>query len=259
MVIIALLSTIVSQTFRVIPASADPRSITLILMNHRSHWESVWAATDGNDTSWYQREAHTCTELVRRVTAPSDKIAVVGAGTSTLITELLVAGYRTITAVDISQAALDRLSTKLGDDAAHVQLIRADVCTVKIPNLVDLWHDRATFHFLTDSTDQSNYAETVTAAVRPGGHMIIAAFGDNGPDQCSGLPVSRHSRDSLDSVFGSGFELIDSFESTHITPWGTTQQFTHALMRSRLTGPEITDTIPRNFPETLAHASLSRN
>ena len=221
-------------------------------MNHRWHWESVWAATDGNDTSWYQRQAHTCTELVRRVTSPSDNIAVVGAGTSTLITELLAAGYRTITAVDISQTALDRLSTKLGDDAAHVQFIRADVRTVKIPKLIDLWHDRATFHFLTDSTDQSAYARTAAAAVRPGGHLVIAAFAEDGPEQCSGLPVSRHSRNSLDSVFGSRFELIDSFENTHLTPWGTTQRFTHALMRSRLTEPGLQVAVPRNFSETLA-------
>ena len=169
---------------------------------------------------------------MRRVTAPAESIATIGAGTSTLISELLAAGYRSITAVDISQTALARLGANLGDDSAHVRFIRADARSVLFPTAIDVWHDRATFLFLTDGADQAAYVRAVAAAVRPGGHLVIATFAERGPEQCSGLPVARHSAGSLESVFGSGFDLIESFEREHLTPWGATQWFTHAVMRS---------------------------
>ncbi len=150
-----------------------------------------------------------------------------------MISELLEGRYRSITAVDISQTALDRLRTSLGDDAAEVRFIRADARSVRFPTPIDLWHDRATFHFFTDRNDQCAYARTVMAAVRPGGHVVISTFAERGPDQCSGLPVARHSAASLESVFGAGFEFIESFEREHLTPWGAAQFFLHAVMRSR--------------------------
>jgi SAM-dependent methyltransferase len=171
--------------------------------------------------------------MVRRVTAPSDPVAVVGCGSSRLIEELVADGYSNIVAVDIAQSAIDQLSAILGDRSDGVTFRRADVRTLQLPHPVALWHDRATFHFLTDDADQTAYAITAARAVRLGGHLVLAEFAADGPTSCSGLPVARHSAASLQSVFSDGFELIESFERDHITPAGAVQRFVHALMIRR--------------------------
>lgn len=200
----------------------------------REHWEAVWTrvATDG--VSWYQETAEPCLTQVCELTATGDHIAVVGAGASTLVQELVEKGYTNVEAIDISSKALDRLSEALGDaGSGSVTLRQADVRTVQFEETLDLWHDRATFHFLTDPDDRRRYAEQVANAVRPGGHLVIAAFGPEGPEMCSGLPVHRNSSDELAATFGPAFDLVDAFERVHHTPSGATQQFLHAVLQRR--------------------------
>ncbi len=167
------------------------------------------------------------------MSVPSESLVLIGAGTTALVDELIDAGYTAIRAFDISRAALDRLRTKLGERAQHVEFIRADARTVRFPTQIDLWHDRATFHFLTDPIDQVEYVRSVVAALRPGGHVVLATFASDGPEQCSGLAVARHSPASLELLFGEKFELIESFERDHLTPGGSPQRFLHAVLRSR--------------------------
>ena len=135
--------------------------------------------------------------MVRRVTVRSDPVAVVGCGSSTLIGELVDDDYTAIIAVDIAQSALDQLRIDLGDRAESVTLIRAESRTVRLPRTVTLWHDRATFHFLTDDADQKAYAVTAACSVCAGGYLVLAEFAAGGPTSCSGLTVARHSATSL--------------------------------------------------------------
>ena len=177
--------------------------------------------------------------MVRRVTVPSDPVAVVGCGSSRLIRELVDDGYTAIIAVDIAQSAIDQLRASLGDGAERVTLIRADARTVRLPRTVTLWHDRATFHFLTDDADQTAYAVSAARSVSLGGYLVLAEFAADGPTSCSGLTVARHSVASLQSVFSVGFELIESFERDHITPSGAVQRVVHALLIRRDVGSVV--------------------
>ena len=167
------------------------------------------------------------------MTVPSDPLAFIGSGSSTLVKELVEFGYTAIIAVDIAQAALDQLSASLGEQAANVTLLRADARTVQLPHTVKLWHDRATFHFLTDETDQMAYAMTAARSVAADGYLVMAEFAPDGPTSCSGLPVARHSAASLQLIFADGFELTESFEQDHIAPSGAVQRFVHAVMIRR--------------------------
>ena len=156
-----------------------------------------------------------------------------GAGASALVFDLVQRGYQSIDAVDLSAAALDQLAARLGNEADKVRYVCADVREVRFDGPIDVWHDRATFHFLTSPDDQAMYVQRVREAVPAGGHVVLATFSEAGPEQCSGLPVARHSVAGLCDVFGDSFELIDSFECEHTTPWGAPQAFTHALLRLR--------------------------
>lgn len=154
---------------------------------------------------------------------------MIGAGESPLVDELSSAGYDVV-AVDISAAAIEALRSRVGD-SAHVEFVVADVRDLLLADAVDAWHDRAVFHFLVDAADQSAYVATARGALAVGGHVVIATFAPDGPESCSGLPVARHDAASLTECFGAGFELIESFEVDHATPWGSTQRFTHAVLR----------------------------
>jgi SAM-dependent methyltransferase len=165
------------------------------------------------------------------VSTPSERIAVIGAGVSALIVDLVGRGYRSIEAVDISATALGRLRTRLGEHADAVRFVHGDVCNFVVDEPIDVWHDRATFHFLTEPEEQAAYGRRASAALRTGGQLIVAVFAANGPEQCSGLPVACHDVASLESCFETGFRLIESFQYDHCTPWGVTQPFTYALFR----------------------------
>jgi SAM-dependent methyltransferase len=169
--------------------------------------------------------------LVRRVTVPSDRVALIGVGASSLVLDLVECGYRSIDAVDLSANALAQLKNRLGKSVAGVRFVASDVRDVHFDGQVDLWHDRATLHFLTEYLDQARYAARAAEAVRKGGHLIVATFGADGPEQCSGLPVTRHTAESLRQVFAESFALQDSFDVVHTTPWGSTQAFTYAVLQ----------------------------
>ncbi len=166
------------------------------------------------------------------MSTPSDPVATVGAGTSALVASLLAAEYLSITAVDISRAAIVRLRQQLGE-TDRVTYVQADARDVRLLPRAAVWHDRATFHFLTSDADRLAYAHAAAASIRPNGHMVVATFAATGPERCSGLPVERHSPESLVSVFGFGFDLVRSFERDHTTPTGSTQRFLHAVLRAR--------------------------
>ncbi len=182
---------------------------------------------------------------MRRVTAPlisptwRPRVLTVGAGASPLAGALLQSGHDVI-AVDIARAALDALEDSLDESLAslatdHLSLVVADVrslrCDGQVVEPVDVWHDRAVFHFLVEATDQTAYADAAAATVSSGGHLVIATFAPSGPTSCSGLPVARHDAASLSAAFAPAFELVDSFEADHHTPWGASQRFTHAVLR----------------------------
>ena len=159
---------------------------------------------------------------------PSETIAVIGAGTSALIDELLADGHRVI-ANDISATPLALLRARVGEHDGLVTLT-GDARTVAFAEPISAWHDRATFHFLTTAVDRAAYAAAAARAVGRSGHVVLSAFARGGPTQCSGLVVHQHDEASIADVFAPAFNLIESFETDHTTPSGAIQRFTHAVL-----------------------------
>jgi len=155
----------------------------------------------------------------------------VGGGASSLVDRLLDRGFERVTVVDLAEPSLHAARTRLGPRADRVSWLRADARTLRLPRPVDLWHDRAVFHFLTEPADQDAYVSSLGAAVRPGGHVVIATFGPQGPQKCSGLAVERYDAEKLSRRLGPGFALLRSLEKVHTTPGGAAQQFTYCLFR----------------------------
>jgi SAM-dependent methyltransferase len=199
----------------------------------KDHWEGVYRAKAPTEVSWYQPEARLSLELIRRV-APDLEAPVVdvGGGASTLVDGLVGAGYRAVTVLDLAPTALSLARQRLGSVAARVTWIESDVLTASPPpEGYAVWHDRAVFHFLTDPRDRARYVAQTQRAVRPGGYVIVASFGPDGPLRCSGLPVQRYSPGTMHAEFGAGFRLLDSVREDHHTPAGVTQAFVYCLCK----------------------------
>lgn len=144
---------------------------------------------------------------------------------------LIDEGFEAITVLDLSEKALTTSKARLGARGAHVQWVVADITTWEPPQSYDVWHDRAALHFLTDPKDRAAYAERVSRAVRPGGHVIIGTFALDGPERCSGLPIVRYDAASLSKILGPSFELIESKRHEHHTPAGAIQRFQFSRFR----------------------------
>jgi SAM-dependent methyltransferase len=140
-------------------------------------------------------------------------------------------GYSDITVVDLSEGALEKVRERLGDRASGVAFRQGDARGLKLDRPVDLWHDRAVFHFLTAEEDRVAYLESLRQALRPGGHAVFATFALDGPEKCSGLPVRRYSAETLARTLGDDYQLVRSRDRTHVTPTNKEQRFTYAVFQ----------------------------
>ena len=202
-------------------------------MDPKSHWETIYRTKDVHEVSWFQDEARRSRDLITRVCPDRGApIIDVGAGASVLVDNLLAAGYRDLSVLDVSEAALEISRYRLGPDSAQVKWMRADVLRAQLDEgAYAVWHDRAVFHFLTDAADRAAYVEQVRRAVKPGGYVLVATFAEDGPEYCSGLPVVRYSAEGLHSEFGADFQLVRSEHEDHHTPAGAEQSFIYCLCR----------------------------
>jgi SAM-dependent methyltransferase len=197
----------------------------------KTHWDTIHA-TKGDAVSWFQP---TSTESARMILAcglPSGAAVLdVGAGASVLVEELLALGFQP-TLLDIAETAFERVRERLGVRAAEVGFIVGDITATALPEAAfDLWHDRAVFHFLTESAQRLAYLEALRRALKPGGFVVLAGFAPDGPEKCSGLSVCRYDAEGFAAQLGEDFELMESTRELHPTPFGSTQAFQYTRFR----------------------------
>lgn len=191
---------------------------------YKNHWENVYETKNSNEVSWKQEIPETSLELIQNAAADkTSKIIDIGGGDGTLIDFLLERGFESLSILDISSKALQKAKKRLGSKAEHVQFITSDIREFETEATYEIWHDRATFHFLTEENDIKKYVDIVKNAVSH--TMIIGAFSFEGPQKCSGLPIVQYDAERLQNVFLEDFELIRSFKQNHITPFNTVQNF----------------------------------
>lgn len=193
----------------------------------RRHWDEVYTRHRNELASWHQDEPVLSLRLLEAAgLEPTTRVIDIGGGDSRLVDALVTRRLTHITVLDVSAAALARARARLGSAASHVTWIEADVTDAAWHgDPVDIWHDRAVFHFLTEPDDRARYVARAREMIVSGGALVIGTFGLDGPSQCSGLPVSRYSAEMLAAVFGSAFTLIEQTHEWHHTPTGASQSF----------------------------------
>jgi SAM-dependent methyltransferase len=201
----------------------------------KDHWEAVYATTrDEADVSWFQDSPVPSLELIEQARPDKDAAIIdIGGGASRLADGLLERGFRRITVLDISAAALDLAALRLGRRASEIQWIVDDVTAWEPMQRFDIWHDRGAFNFLVEPADRAAYVARLKQALVPGGVAIIGSFAADGPDTCSGLPVYRYDAAGLAKELGEDFVLLDSRPHDHATPGNAHQRFQFSMFRRR--------------------------
>lgn len=144
---------------------------------------------------------------------------------------LVSRGLRCITVLDVSAAALARARSRLGAGQQAVTWIEADVTGDWPVPAVDIWHDRALFHFLTEERDRARYRDLLESALAPDALVVVGTFAADGPEQCSGLPTARYGPEELAAALGSGLRVVAQRREEHVTPAGGVQPFTWLALR----------------------------
>lgn len=195
-------------------------------MERKEHWDNVFSTKQEKEVSWYQESPDTSLYFVAKLKIPKDaKIIDIGGGDSYLIDNLLELGYTNLTLLDISSKAIERIKNRLGVNAAKVTFIVSDVLEFKPDSTFDFWHDRASFHFLTEKKQIAIYAKLVASAVTKNGNFVLGTFSENGPKKCSGLEITQYDELKLKGLFEKDFDLLESFTLDHQTPFDTVQNF----------------------------------
>lgn len=196
-------------------------------MNQKDHWEQVYSTKLTQKLGWYEPHLQTSLSWIKGMNlAAGAPIIDVGGGASTLVDDLLEAGYRSVTVLDISEKAVSIVKARLGKRAELATWLEGDITLVDLPiHYFELWHDRAVFHFLTEQKQQRKYRENLLKALKPGGHLIVGTFALEAPAKCSGLPVQRYSPEQLENTLGGEFELKHHHKELHLTPGGVEQMY----------------------------------
>ena len=202
----------------------------------KDHWEKVYSDKVSTEVSWYQQHPQQSLELIKATGVDtSARIIDIGGGASTLVDFLLDAGYQNLSVLDISHTAIEQAKSRLDQyangRADSVVWLEQDITRFAAEKPFDIWHDRAVFHFLTSEDDRSKYVNVMAGALKQGAHVIIATFGLDGPEKCSGLDVKRYSPETMSVVLGDSFQLVETREEQHITPGAGRQSFIYCRFK----------------------------
>ena len=204
-------------------------------MQRKEHWERVYTTKGEQDVSWFESLPAISIQMLEATGLTRETCVLdVGGGDSRLVDHLAARGMDCLAVLDVSGAALRRARSRLGDAAAVPVWIESDVTGDWSLKPMDIWHDRAVFHFLTEAEDRARYRGHLQDTLRVHGTAIVATFGLDGPEQCSGLPVLRYSPESLAAELGDEFRLVEVRTYQHRTPWGTIQPFIYARFTREL-------------------------
>lgn len=190
----------------------------------KEHWETIYQNKQPNEVSWTQEVPKMSLQFIHELNLPkSSSIIDIGGGESKLVDFLLDDGYTNITVLDISANAIERAKKRLGEKADRVKWIVSDILEFTPSENYDIWHDRATFHFLTNEKDIQKYVSLVSKYVNK--HLVIGTFSTEGPLKCSGLEITQYDEGSMEEKFSSHFKRLPCIKEEHITPFNTMQNF----------------------------------
>jgi SAM-dependent methyltransferase len=191
------------------------------------HWDDRYEAIGATSVSWFEETPEVSLRLLDDLGVTArDSVIDVGGGASRLVDHLVERGHRELAVLDVSAIALREARDRLGDPP-DVEWIENDLLVWEPTRRWSVWHDRAVLHFLVDDDHRSRYVDLLRRTLEPGGAFVIGVFAEDGPTECSGLPVRRSTAAELVDLVGDvgDVEIVAELRHVHHTPGGTDQPF----------------------------------
>lgn len=203
----------------------------------RGHWNKIYAKTPSEQLGWYEKESRISIQLIEKSQLSHDAVQFhAGAGSSTLLPLLCENGFKHFVINDISDQAIKEMKKCMAGCKAEQVYLCHDLTDENIrehiPD-VDLWYDRAVFHFFTHDKDVRVYFDTIQEKVKSGGYVILAAFHKSTVSKCSGLNVRRYDADEIAKNMGDSFEILYSGLEKYTQPSGGERIFVYTLFRKK--------------------------
>ncbi len=202
------------------------------MTTRNEHWNRIFSATADSELGWYESDTSQTLKFLSLIPkSETTTIFLPGAGTSVLVDELIVRGYKLILN-DISDEALNKLKSRIGTND-RLTWLHYDI-SKPLSNATpqaDIWIDRAVLHFLLEESDIEGYFANLNTATRSGGHALLAEFSTTGATKCAGLEIHRYSVEEMTDRLGKDFELIKSENYTYMNPVGDPRPYIYALYR----------------------------
>ncbi|WP_300436241.1 class I SAM-dependent methyltransferase [Christiangramia sp.] len=200
----------------------------------KSHWEKIYKDKKFEETSWFQEKPEVSINIIQSLGLSKNAPVIdIGGGDSYLIDHLLELGYENISLLDISGTAIEKAKNRLGEKAEKVNWLVGDVTKFDFRGEFEVWHDRAAFHFLTESSQIEDYISNLKDVLKSGGYFILGTFSENGPDKCSGIKIKKYSSKKMQQLFEKDFDIVRLENLDHTTPWNSVQNFTFGLFRKK--------------------------
>ena len=204
------------------------------MTDKKAHWENVFATKAETEVSWFQAYPKTSVEFFESCNLPLDATIIdIGGGDSHFVDVLLDKGYKNIYVLDISENAINRAKARLGNKAQSVNWIVSDITEFEPTVKFNFWHDRATFHFLTDEDKIKKYVSIAENSIKKEGYLVVGTFSEKGPTKCSGLEIKQYNETSMSAHFEEKFERIKCINEDHTTPFNTVQNFLFCSFKRR--------------------------
>lgn len=202
--------------------------------NSKNHWEKIYSTRKSDELSWTQNVPVASLNFLRSFNLSKHApIIDIGGGESLLVDFLIQDGFTDLTVLDISETALQHARNRLGANATQVTWIACDITEFVPARKYSVWHDRATFHFLTQENQIAKYANLAADFVQANGYITIGTFSESGPNKCSGLETKQYSEETLNSILSSYFEKIRCVKEDHLTPFNALQNFLFCSFRKK--------------------------
>ena len=203
-------------------------------LERKKHWETIYQTKEPHQVSWTEEVPKTSLEMIQASSLSKNaKIIDVGGGDSLLVDHLLDLGYKNISVLDISNAAIERAKKRLGGQQTKINWIVSDITNFNPNEKYDCWHDRAAFHFLTNEDEVKKYVKIVNNSLAPKSSLIIGTFSDEGPEKCSGIKIQQYSENSLEERFSDSFTKEECLRIDHETPFETFQSFVFCRFKKK--------------------------
>lgn len=198
----------------------------------KGHWDNIYSTKAPHEVSWTQDNPATSLAFIHSFNlSRKASIIDVGGGESRLVDRLLDEGFEDITVLDISEQAITHTRQRLGKSADKVSWVISDILEFETDKKFDVWHDRATFHFLTTTSEIEKYVKIAAGHIKPQGYLVMATFSEDGPPKCSGLEITQYSEGSLEQQLGAHFTKVRCLKEDHLTPFDTIQNFLFCAFR----------------------------